>query len=274
MMPRTLCALALVPLAACLHREPLVGPPLAAPVEYGVAAVVASGPRIGTSVYRLRVEHKRGDIWSVQTVHSEGSWEETGVVLSYDSDTPRSTDPWPILYQHALSAVPAELRWLDGRPIGLVDEVDWKLKGLDALQGVTQVPAVGLESGKALLDPSGFVRDMQRNFPGLPPEGAWIRSERVAGVDATLREQCTLEADALTRTWTCVGVIEAVPGGDATFVDVVVESTLIADSLGLRSFETAWSGAMQLADRPEHRAALRPVAGHRLVQRASGVATP
>ncbi|MBT3224196.1 MAG: hypothetical protein HN348_34445, partial [Proteobacteria bacterium] len=107
--------------------------PAKMPATYDVAVANATGAKMVTSIYTLQTEpihcHLRGlRAWRIWTTHSEGSWEEPGEALNFNSDTPKGSDPWPLTLQHAISTVPVAIVFAEGAPTNLIDEPDWRIR--------------------------------------------------------------------------------------------------------------------------------------------------
>lgn len=252
-------------LAGCPHGSP-VAPPRGT-TTWDVAVVASSSARVVTSVYAIEARSSGPGVLAFRTLHSEGSWEERGSALVFDSDQPRGSDPWPLSLQHAVSSVPARVR-LDetGAPLELVDEAGWREAALEAVEGLN-LPPQAAPSAAALVDPQGLVRDLRRSFPGLPPvEASWTRSEVLAGVPAQRVERCAETHDGSTRTWTCTGEVQGT--SDRVRLDQTTTTTVLeADAQGLLRYESTYEGFVVLMDPDGHEAVRRAVVGRRLVSR-------
>ncbi len=257
-------------LAGCPHVDTHTGPPRTSTADYGVAVAVASGARVVTSLYELQIRHDRADIWTFVTTHSEGSWEENGEAILYNSDTRRDTDPWPVIYQHAISGVPTALLMVDGSPSGLWDAEQWKVESMKAIASV-DLPVASLETGAALIDADGVVRDMKRNFPGTPTTGLWTRDVSIAAIPAQMLETCSVEDAGKTRIYTCKGTAEGPTQGSARLHDVTTESRMVTDANGLVEFDTQWAGTLVMLAPDQKGVIDRPIAGHRVVRRKNPV---
>ncbi len=268
MMARNIAMAATLLLTGC-PKAPLAGPPRAETATYGVAVAVASGPRVVTSLYELEVAHDQGNVWTFRTVSSEGSWEEHGERILFDSEQPRSSDPWPVVYQHAISALPTALVMEDGLPVALATEPRWRKAADEVVRGLDRLPPESVTTGLALIDPAGVVRDMQRNFPGQPPEGSWERAISVAAVPAILKEDCSREVANGVTTWTCRGAAQGPDEGAARLHEVTSKTVLVIDRFGLASMDLTWAGTLVVLAPDQKGVIDRPVAGHRLVQRKS-----
>lgn len=254
-------------LAGCVKAPPEALPPRGVASTYQVAVAAASGERAMTALYTLEVVPQRDDVYSVRTVHTEGTWEEGGTRLDYDSSAPQRDDPWPLALQHAVASVPARLQFSEGgSPVGLVEEQGWRMEGLRAMQEL-ELPPEALAAGQQLLDPAGLVRDLQRIFPGTPPQGVWVRQEQIAGLDAQRIEACERTAAGGERTWTCEGEVEGPTEGPARLHEVDSSTVVVADARGLVSLEGTWVGTLVLLDATGDGVLDRPVAGRRLVVR-------
>lgn len=260
------CGLALV-LGSCVHR-PEVGPPSQGPARYDVAVAAASGNRSMTSLYTLEVTPLPPDVWAFRTIHSEGTWEEGGERLQFDSSAPKPSEPWPIVQHHAVAGVAARVRLSEaGVPVAMVDEQRWEADARQALHALG-LPPEAVRSGEALVDPGGVVRDLARDFPGVPPaEGAWVRSQRLAGVEGRRVEDCVVAAPGARTVWTCEGRIESPPGGPALLHDVTTWTTVEVDRRGVVQIEDSYAGTLVVLG-PDGTGVLdRAIAGRRLVQR-------
>jgi len=234
---------------------------------YDVAVVAASGQRTLTAVYLLEAVPDDEGVWTIRTLHTEGTWEEGGEKLSYDSDAPAPEDPWPLSLQHAVASVPALVRFTeDGVPVGLVEEEGWRLASLKAMQAL-ELPSQAMASGEALLDPGGLVRDLQRNFPGMPPEGVWVRDESIAGLPSQRIESCEATAEGRRRVWRCTGEVEGPKAGPARLHQMETSTQVVMDRRGLVSLEGTYSGTLVMLDESGTNVVDRPVAGRRLVVR-------
>jgi hypothetical protein len=259
--------LALV-LSACASGPLEALPDDRRPSTYRVGVAAASGDRTVTSIYTLRVVPRRDDVWAFTTTDAEGSWEEGAAAITWDSDQPQGSDPWPITLQHAISSIPAPIQMGPrGAPERLVDPETWRSAARQALED-TDLPPAAVASGASLVDPEGVVRDLRRNFPGLPPEeGPWIRDETIAGVSARRVEACRRERSRGRTTWTCQGRVEGPTEGAARLVDATSSTTLVVDRRGLSSLEYSYDGTLVVLAPDGQQALDRAVAGRRKVVR-------
>jgi hypothetical protein len=259
--------LAIAVVTACARVPPDTALPRSEASLYDVAVAVASGERTVTSVYLLEVVPDGDRVWTVRTVHTEGTWEEGGESFTFDSDEPRPEDPWPLSLQHAVASVPAAVRFTeDGVPVGLVEEEGWRMAGLKAMQAL-QLPSQAMSAGDALLDPGGLVRDLQRNFPGMPPEGMWVRDESIVGLPSQRIESCEATTERRRAVWRCEGEVEGPKTGSARLHQVESSSVVVMDGRGLLSLEGTFSGTVVMLDESGTDLVDRPVAGRRLVVR-------
>lgn len=256
-------------LGACARRPPLAFPDAHEASIYRVGVVAASGPRTVTSIYTLRVVPRAEErAWAFMTEAAEGSWEEGAAAITWSSEQPKASDPWPVTMQHAISTVPAPIR-LDarGRPAELLETPSWKAAARQAV-AATDLPEQALSSSEALVDPDGLLRDLARNFPGTPgADGSWVRTETIAGLPATRIETCTSERSGGATTWTCAGRIEGPTDGNARLVDATSSSVLVVDREGLRSLDHRYEGTLVVLAPDGERALDRAVAGRRKVLR-------
>ncbi len=233
---------------------------------WGIGVVTLSADRHASSIYTLQTEALSNDEWLFTTLRSEGDWEEAGIALHFDSNDFQPSDPWPIVMQHAISAVPTRVRVDDGLPMALVEPDRWRVAVVEALEA-TQLGPVALASGRGLIDPGGVIRDLQRSFPGTPPEGQWVRSAKVLGLDATLVEACERSVEAGLRRWRCVGEAEGPTDGSVRLYEVSSETVITADRRGLLTHEHTLSGTMVLYDPAQDVVLDRPIAAKRMAQR-------
>lgn len=229
---------------------------------------VASSERSLAALYELRSDRRDDHVWSFWTVRTEGTWEEPGKRSSFDSAAPTDADPWPLTLQHLVASVPAEVRMGPaGAPEALVDPDGWTTAARAAVYGST-LPVEALAGAEPLFDPTGVVEDLARSFPGVPPEdGAWDRTERIAGVAAHRVEQCAVEIDGPNRTWDCRGAVVGPSGGPARLHEVESWTRMVADRDGLRSLDAGYQGTLVMVG-PDGRTVFdRPIAGRRRVER-------
>jgi hypothetical protein len=249
-------------LSACVH-----GPlPPALPRtgrDWAVAVSVASGDRMLESSYELHTEPISATHWLVSTSSTKGRWTEHGETRAFDSDAPTTRDPWPLVLQHLVASVPAEVEVEDGRVVALVDPEGWRKAARRAIYGST-LPTEALEIGEPLLDPEGLVADLARDFPGTPPGETWVRPDKIAGLDATRTETCTATRE---DGWSCEGHAEAAPGQDARLFETTTFTKLATDRQGLLWVETGYSGTLVTAGIDGRSAEDRPISGLRRVQR-------
>ncbi|MBW1878278.1 MAG: hypothetical protein JRJ84_07955 [Deltaproteobacteria bacterium] len=259
--------LALAAATACARVPPDAMLPRSGTSLYDVVVAAASGERTVTSVYLLEVVPGAERVWTIRTVHTEGTWEETGGAFAFDSGDPRPEDPWPLLLQHAVASVPAVVQFTDdGVPVGLEEEEGWRMASLKAMQAL-DLPSQAMASGEALLDPRGLVRDLQRNFPGMPPEGVWVRDESIAGLPSQRIESCEATTEGRRAVWRCEGEVEGPKVGPARLHLMVSSSVVVMDKHGLVSLEGTYSGTLVMLDESGTDLVDRPVAGRRLVVR-------
>lgn len=257
----------LLALLACAPAAQVL-PATRGPKRYDVVVVGANGERSISSLVVLEVTPGPEAARTFATVRSEGTWEEHGEKLSFDSDAPSRRDPWFLRMQHLVASVPAIVELdVTGAPAALREEPAWRTAARELIYAA-DVPVQALEIGESLLDPSGLVRDLRRDFPGRPPShGDWVRDERLAGIEASRVERCTVEQVAAETTWTCVGRADGPTEGAARLHDLETRTVLVADRRGLRLLESTWSGTLVLLDPSGTQVVDRPVAERRLVQR-------
>jgi hypothetical protein len=232
-----------------------------------VAVAVAVGERLATSVYRLRTETMDDGVWVFTTLRSEGTWEEPTTALYFDSDAPRRADPWPLTLQHAISSVPAAVR-LDSRgaPLELVDAVGWEHSCAEAIAAVG-LPSQSGPAGTALVDTEGYLADLRRNFPGMPPrDEVWTRRESVAGLAATREEECEVDRAAGVSTIRCVGEIRG-DDGRVALTEGEARTTVVLDRAGLLLLESEYEATLTIRDQAGGLQLADAAAGRRLVQR-------
>ena len=252
----------MVLLAGCA-RAPLPTPGRS-PCTWDVGVAIANGDRTLEAIYSLSTEPLDRGVWRVATVRTQGTWESSGTVESFDSASPTGADPWPLTLQHLVAAVPADVRMEGGRATEIMGPDDWSQRARAAIYA-SNLPVEAVATGEPLVDPAGLLADLERSFPGLPPDGDWIRSEKMAGVAARRTETCTSAATRSERTWDCEGIAEA--DGSARFFEVRTWTRIAADRLGMSWMETGYSGTLVLMA-PDGASALdRPIAGLRRIER-------
>ena len=253
-------------LMGCVRTPPATLAPTRAAV-YDVVVAVASADRQVEAVYVLSVDAIASDVAVYATLSSSGLWTEEASAITFDSENPKRSDPWPITLQNAIAAVPATVQ-LDraGAPLALLSPEDWKRTAIDEVYGL-DLPVEALSSGEALIDPPGVIADLKRNFPGVPQDEVWERSERIAGVGATRRERCTKTQETGRLVWTCEGDILGPETGPARLHDTLSSTRIEVDRWGLRLLETTYAGTLVLLGPGGEGVLDRPVAGKRLVRR-------
>jgi hypothetical protein len=255
--------------AACATRVPPSGlPPADGPAVWRVGVVVGSGDRLVSEVYTLIAAPKRSGIWAFSTEAAEGTWEERDAVLEWDSTNPRPDDPWPLLLQHAVSGVPAAIRFdALGRPQQLAEADAWRRAARSAMERL-DLPAQARASADALLDPVGIVRDLQRSLPGVPPDDTpWRREEQVAGILVDRVETCERRRAGPRTTYRCEGTLEPHPTVAARLFDATSHTTLVVDARGLVQLDTSYEATMVVLDASGTVPLDRPIAGRRQVVR-------
>jgi len=252
--------------AACVKTFP-AGPSVRGLSEYDVAVVAASGPRQLSALYSLEITPATDTAWVFRTVRGEGTWEEGGKPLSFDSDKPSRSDPWPLRLQHVVSSVPAVVVVdASGAPMELVDPDGWSADVRRALYD-TDLPVEAMRSGEALVDPVGMVADLRRSFPGRPPSEEWVRHGRVAGLQVERRESCTETREGRVQVFRCDGTVRGPDDGSARLHDVTTWTELRLDRHGMASLEEGYSGTLVMMAPDESGVLDRPIAGRRLVER-------
>lgn len=234
-------------------------------VEYDVVVAVASSSQTITSVYTLSVQPASGSTLIFRTLDSEGTWEQGGTTLHFDAATPRASDPWPLILQHAISSVPVRIEMKDGRPFRVLDEEAWRGDVLSALDALP-LPEEARQSGQAMVDPDGVIRDLLRTFPGVPSPGHWEREERIAGVLGTRSEVCE-SGDGEGLRISCEGRAVARRGGSAHLHEVRTSTSFMFDRRGLLEMESQYDGTLVVAGTQQGQVLDRPIAGRRLVMR-------
>lgn len=224
------------------------GPHRPAAARYSIAVEARIGEIWSMrALYDLATEPRGEDVFTVITERSRGTWQEGTFEVAFDSDSPRADDPWPVTLLDALAGIPALVRFgPDGRPLSLVDPEDWRMQGMRAFTAL-DLPPEALTAGRALLDPDGFVRDLQRTFPGAPPTGTWIRQERLADVPFQRIETCGSPTREIEGTrWRCEGKLEPL---DRASGDLSGQCTseILVDEAGLvvARFEASGTVALQ-----------------------------
>jgi hypothetical protein len=231
--------------------------------DWSVAVSVATGDRVLESFYDLHTEPIAPNRWMVSTARTRGTWIEHGASQGFDSEAPTARDPWPLVLQHLVASVPAEVRIEEGRVDELVAPDEWAAAARRAIYG-SKLPVEALDAGEALLDPDGLVADLARTFPGTPPsEGVWERPDRIAGLEVVRREQC----EPTGSGWSCDGSAEGADGQDARLFETTTFTRLAADHEGLLWVESGYSGTLVSAAIDGRGVMDRPISGLRRVQR-------
>ena len=248
--------------AACVPRGALPSQQVA----WVELALTASGGSELEGTYHHHTEPGSSGTWQVVTDRTEGVVRAArSPALAFDSAAPSPADPWPLLLQHAIAAVPAQVEMdRQGRPLQLVDPEAW---GLAARQAIAEVD-VPPGTGEALIDPDGFVVNLARTFPGRPrARSTWVRQERIAGLLATRTETCGgIDRVDGERHLRCEGPCTAAADAPGDLFDTVCWTELWWDRHGLRKVESGYSGTLiTLGDGPEP--IDLPIAGQRLLVR-------
>jgi len=250
--------------AGCVHA-PLAAPPARGAVVYDVAVVSAAGERTVTALYALEATPSGPRTWSVRTLHTAGAVEEGGGTWTFDSAAPTGGDPWPLLLQHAVASVPAEVRFdANGAPEALADPEAWEAAARRAVEALA-LPREADAAADQVIDPDGLLADLRRTFPGTPPAGTWSRPDRLGPIDAVRAETCTEAMADDARTWTCSGEVVGAVEGAVHLHEGTSTTTIVADARGLATHESSWSGTLLWRDGDDVRDT--PVGGRRLVRR-------
>lgn len=235
-------------------------------VHWVEATLTASGGSTLEGIYRHRTERGNGSVWRVVTDRTEGVVSAPrSPPLTFDSARPSAADPWPLVLQHAIAAVPAEVRLDDrGRPLSLLDPEHWAAQ---ARQAVDQADVPGA-SADALIDPDGFVVNLARTFPGLPAaHEEWRRTERLAGLVAHRTERCgPKRRDGGHRVVRCEGSAVAEPSTRGDLFDTSCWTEVHWDAEGLLKVESGYSGTLITSGEGPDPVDL-PIAGQRLLAR-------
>lgn len=233
--------------------------------RWQITVVIADGERVLSAAYTLETEPAGEQRWSVSTKHTEGTWEEGARIHSFNSESPSTSDPWPLSAQHLISSVPVIVQLSEeGSPETIVDPEGWREAAQRVLYG-SELPHEALATSQALLDPQGVLFDLRRTFPGLPSTRDWSRPERISGVIAERTEHC--DASPSPPQWSCSGTIQA-PGGGAIWLHEVESWTRIShDQRGLVEIESGYSGTRFTNPGPGLSPTDTPIACRRLVQR-------
>jgi len=231
-------------IAGCVHRPLVPSPPPRAPSIYDVAVAAGHGHKMITSLYTLEIVPAERGLWHVRTLHSEGTWEEGGQAIAFNSRAPQRSDPWMLTLQHAISSAPAQIQFSEGgRPERMVDEQEWLARGRTQLHA-TDLPPQAIASAGSLLDADGVIRDLRRSFPGQPVEGTWTRDERIAGVEVKRVESCTASRDGDRISWSCVGELQGPERGSAALLATSCSTTLTLDRRGLVALREEYGGTL------------------------------
>ncbi|TVQ86766.1 MAG: hypothetical protein EA397_19585 [Deltaproteobacteria bacterium] len=257
-------------LSSCAVRSASTAlPDEAARISYRVGLVAGSGDRTVTDVFTLAAVPKRGGVWSFRVETSESSIEQGAGEISYNSDAPTPADPWPLVAQFAISAVPATIALDDrGRPLTMIDPQRWQRLARVEVER-RALPHQAAQSIDALLDPEGLVRDLQRSLPGLPPDqGPWEREEHIAGLPILRRESCERSARGARTTWDCAGTLHiADPELGAKIFEGSSITTVTADRAGMLELDTLYDATLVFVDPHSGQTRDRPIAGRRRVIR-------
>jgi hypothetical protein len=266
--PRTLAVLAALAAACAGRAAPGPAPSPREPTVWVVGVVTGSGGRLIAESYTLRAVPRGGGVWAFMTDHASGTIEEGAAALTWDSADPRPEDPWPLVVQHAISSVPAQIQLDDrGRPERLVDPEAWE-RAARASIADRGLPEQARSSIGPLLDPEGVVRDLRRTLPGLPPDdGPWVRDEQVAGLVVRRTEQCAVELEGRRRAWRCEGTLASLGDVAAKLFDGTSTTRLVIDARGLVELTSTYEATLVYVDATGQRAVDRPVAGRRQVLR-------
>jgi len=263
--------LPLIVLIGCTGRakpEILVDP--RRDTTWRVGVIAGSGDRTVTDIYTLRALPRPGGSWAFLTDDAEGTWEEGAGALSWSSAEPRPEDPWPIVLQHTISTVPAQIV-LDatGRPDHFVDADAWRRAARSAV-ATLDLPPQASSSVEPLLDPQGLLRDLRRSLPGLPPaEGDWVREEPIAGLVVRRIERCTASRENGRSIYRCAGTLEPVEAVAALLHETRSTTVITLDHRGLVELDTGYDATLVYLDPSGERALDRAIAGQRKVVRQS-----
>jgi hypothetical protein len=232
---------------------------------YEVAAVTGLGTQVVTSRLVLSTRRTGPSTWTVATTTTETSWEDPAGAVRFDSHNRRHADPWPLVAVHEVGALPADVGFDgDGAPERLLDDDAWARRVIATLDAL-DVPGEPVEGGVSLADPSGFLADLRRSFPGVPAED-WRRRMRVAGVEADRFERCERRREAGLTRYSCDGTLSVPVGAGAILHDAVVTSEVALDRRGLVWLEERWSGTVVRLD-AQGAMTDAPFAGVRRVER-------
>ncbi len=256
-------------LAACAKGPLGALPDPDGPRVYKIGVATAQGDAVATSITTLRVIPRGEAVYAFFTERSEGSWERGAAAMTYDSTTPRGTDPWPITMQHAVATVPAPIRVdpQSGALLSFEQREVWSSAARSAIKAA-DLPDEALLSAESLVDPDGVLRDLRRNFPGTPVvEGRWEREESIAGLNTRRVETCERQAEKRSVTYTCNGHLEGPREGQARLVDGTSKTVMTLDRDGLVDLDLTYEGTLVLLSPDGKQALDRPVFGRRQVVR-------
>lgn len=204
--------------------------------------------------------------WTVQTLRSQSVWDDAGGAVTWDSDQPSAGAPWPLVTQHAVASVPAQVVFdRDGSPVRLAEPDQWTAEATAALRAL-DLPEAGVRSGEPLVDPAGLVFDLSRTFVGTP-SASWTRRDRLSGVLVDRQETCDVARDRRITTWTCRGTATEVTNADGQLQNTETWTTVTVDRTGLLTLEEGWSGTLVHLARDGVTVTDSPIGGRRLVQR-------
>lgn len=233
---------------------------------YDIVVVAGIGARRIEGQTVLATSRQGSGVWRIQTQRSNNTWDDTTEHVSYDSNAPSAGAPWPLITQHAVASVPAEIVFdRSGKPQRLHDKEAWRAQATAALVAL-DLPDAGVRSGEALVDEDGFLLDLGRTFVGTP-SSEWTRTDRLTGVVVERNETCEMSRDGGVSTWTCRGLATAASDDDGQLQNAETWTTIRADRQGLLDMEEGWSGTLVHLSRDGQTVTDSPIGGRRLVRR-------
>lgn len=231
--------------------------------------VSGSGDRTVTDVYTLTAVPRKGSVWAFMVEEVDSSIEQGAGEIAYDSTNPQADDPWPLVAQFAISSVPADVELgPSGRPERMLHADRWRRSAQTEVSRRDLHPQAAA-SVDALLDPAGLIKDLQRNLPGLPPDGEiWEREEVIAGIRVVRSETCERSRRAGQRHWECRGTLQVADEGEAVKLYESTSYTRIsADAQGMTELDTLYDATMVYVDASTGTTRDKPIAGRRRVLR-------
>ena len=210
--------------------------------------MAAIGDRYISEVYELSVTPSGSQTYTVRTVRSEGDVNVKGMTAAFDSESPKESDPWPIALQMAISATPANIQFdISGFPTGLMNVQAWKDLAWQRIQTLG-LPDNARPSAEALLDPSGVVENLRRDFQGTPTGEDWNRPVVIAGIRLDVQSRCAQTTLDKQQAWACTGSAERGQSARGGVFDLKTQTHVIFDRLGLMEMTFQYDAVLVRAD--------------------------